>query len=117
MKKTSSTSKDGSKQFIIRNPESLNSILAKMSWRVQIDYNQFMKLFVTKVFGVSYKKGATLITCQQYPGLVPSVTMLSTYRYIRIPCCFTRFWNDSYSIILISICKVAQVAPLQSTYI
>ena len=55
MKKTSSASKDGSKQFIIRNPESLNSILAKMSWRVQIDYNQFMKLFVTKVFGVSYK--------------------------------------------------------------
>ena len=58
-----------------------------------------------------------MITCQQYPGLVPSITMLSTYRYIRILCCFAPFWNDSYSIILIFICKVAQVAPLQNRYI
>ena len=62
------------------------------------------------------KQGATLITCQQHPGLVPSITMLSAYRYIRILCFFIVLHDEVYAIVLILIGKIAYITSLQGSY-
>ena len=43
--------------------------------------------------------------------------MLSTYRYIRILCCFIALCHDSYTTVFIFICQIAHLAPLQGSYL
>ena len=79
------------------------NIQTKMPWPIWINYKQSMSLSEVvrndNIWFISFcKKGASLITCQQHPSLVPPIAMLSEYRYIKILCLVIAFCDDGYAI-------------------
>lgn len=55
--------------------------------------------------------------CQQHLGLVPFITVLSPYRYLRILCFFTALRNKCYTTVFVLVCKITHVKYLQGSYL
>lgn len=97
-------------RFIMFNLKCLG-----LSGSTTINLCSRQKLYVIMALGVSSVN--KVLPWLRTSNTVPSITFLSTYRYIRILWCSIALRDDSYTIILIFVCRIAHVSSLQSSYL
>ena len=97
-------------RFIMFNLKCLG-----LSGSTTINLCSRQKLYVIMALGVSSVN--KVLPWLQTSNTLRSITFLSTYRYIRILCYSIALRDDSYTIILIFVCRIAHVSSLQSSYL